>query len=196
MAASDASLSSSGPASSAAVAGSASISTVPRSSSVTVTVARKRMLVAENVTVSDSSSASSSAWAVTVTVCAVFQFCGVNESAALSTVAALGSLLATNIDTADSGRSCSVAVNVPTLALATPAASFSAKLVGETDASTTVMVNVREARSLSARLMSPSWAYSVTVTAPVVFVDGVPHTVRGAQLGAPKERPGGRPLTS
>ena len=60
--------------------------------------------------------------------------------------------------------------------------------------STTVIVNVSSARSLSARLVSPSWAWIVTVWAPAVFVVGVPHTVRAGQFGAAKLRPAGRPL--
>ena len=60
--------------------------------------------------------------------------------------------------------------------------------------STTVMVNVSSARSLSARLVSPSWAWIVTVCAPLVTEFGVPHTVRAAQNGGPKLRPAGRPL--
>ena len=59
--------------------------------------------------------------------------------------------------------------------------------------STTAIVNVSSARSLLARLVSPSWAWIVTVTG-AVFVVGVPHTVRAAQFGGPKERPAGRPL--
>ena len=49
------------------------------------------------------------------------------------------------------------------------------------------------ARSLSARLSSPSWAWMVTGLVPVTV--GVPQMVRAAQFGAPKERPIGRPLT-
>ena len=60
---------------------------------------------------------------------------------------------------------------------------------------TTVMVNVSAARSLFARLVSPSWAWMVTVAAPVVFAVGVPQTCRSeAQFVVPRERPAGRPL--
>ena len=60
---------------------------------------------------------------------------------------------------------------------------------------TTVMVKVSTARSPSDRFVSPSWAYIVTVAAPVVFAVGVPQTCRAeAQFVVPRERPAGRPL--
>ena len=97
--------------------GSASISTVPRSSSVTVTVtvASTPTLASVRVTATSSSFASSSACAVTVTVCAVFQSVVVNVSDALSTLAAPVSALATATVVVAPGSLSSFAVKVPTL---------------------------------------------------------------------------------
>ena len=88
----------------------------------------------------------------------------------------------------------SVSVTVNSAPSRFPSVSVAGRLVIAAVGSTTVMVNISTARSPSFRLMSPSCAYTVTVAAPAVFLVGVPHTVRAAQFGAPKESPAGRPL--
>ena len=55
-----------------------------------------------------------------------------------------------------------------------------------------VIANVSVSRSAAVRLVSASWAWTVTVAAPGVRRVGVPHTVRAAQFGAPRESPCGR----
>ena len=91
------------------------------------------------------------------------------------------------------------AVSVSVTVTSAPSKLASVSVLGLLAASTavgvtTAMVNVSSPRSLSARLVSPSWAYIVTVSGPVVLAVGVPHTVRAAQFGAPKLRPAGSPL--
>ena len=121
---------------------------------------------AASVTVVDSSRVSSSAWAVTVTVCAVFQSVVVNVSAALSTVAAPLSALATVTVVAVAGTLSSVTVKVRAL-FAWLESSFSARVDDDTVASSDRCATFTLAVvSVPFRL----WAASATVTASVLAV--------------------------
>ena len=92
------------------------------------------------------------------------------------------------------------AVSVSVIVTWAPSRFASVSVVGLLAASvavgvTTVMVNASVARSLFARFASPSWAWMVTVAAPVVLAVGVPQICRAeAQFGVPRDRPAGRPL--
>ena len=92
--------------------GFASISTVPRSSSVTVALTWATTLAVPAKWAMDtvSSRASSSATAVAVTVRAVFQFIVVNVSDVGSTVTAPTSPLATDTVTLAAGSLCNATV--------------------------------------------------------------------------------------